>query len=50
MADADAAVNTSKEAAGADGGGADPAREGWLRPEQGPEERQQGGPSGSVAT
>ena len=24
-------------------------REGWLRPEQGPAERQQGGPSGSVA-
>ena len=23
--------------------------EGWLRPEQGPAERQQGGPSGSIA-
>ena len=49
MADAAAVANTSKEAAGADGGGADPVGEGWLRPEQGPAERQQRGPSGSVA-
>ena len=49
MVDAAAAANTSKESAGADGGGVDPTGGGIAGPEQGHAERRQGGPSGSRA-
>ena len=49
VADAAATAKTSREAAGAGGGGAEPVCGAQLKAEQGPEESYQGGPGGSLS-